>query len=332
VSEIFANCSLLWYIDFVIIHLLYFMGLFDNIIGTANDGEAATDMDTIIENMAHPKADPVTADEPHEQGGSDSGNRSGDANWAGGGNTGGVWDEDKNGKKTKKDKKNTDDQESNTEKTEKTEDAIDITGIDIGGDMSMIDLTITDAVVMSNPTIAIDEPIVGSMTELVDEPAGEPILSESPSDGASPLSLLDITHDTNPDNMTTEPVTSLLDITEPTPAIGILDMGISTAPDVPTIEKVATPDLSPIEMTPSAIHASPLWGSLGDKIGGFADELRGLKAADEILLQEKQDAKKRLEDAKKAIEDAEIAIDIEIQRIRDDEAAIDDTLASLRRK
>ena len=31
------------------------MGLFDNIIGTANDGEAATDMDTIIENMANPK-------------------------------------------------------------------------------------------------------------------------------------------------------------------------------------------------------------------------------------------------------------------------------------
>ena len=38
------------------------MGLFDNIIGTANDGEAATDMDTIIENMAHPKADPVISD------------------------------------------------------------------------------------------------------------------------------------------------------------------------------------------------------------------------------------------------------------------------------
>lgn len=31
-----------------------FMGLFDNIIGTANDGEEATDMDTIIENMAKP--------------------------------------------------------------------------------------------------------------------------------------------------------------------------------------------------------------------------------------------------------------------------------------
>ena len=77
---------------------------------------------------------------------------------------------------------------------------------------------------------------------------------------------------------------------------------------------------------------TPVSGSLGDKIGGFADELRGLKAADEILLQEKQDAKKRLEDAKKAIEDAETAIDVEIQRIRDDEAAIDDTLASLKRR
>ncbi len=28
------------------------MGLFDNIIGTANDGEAAVDMDTIIENIS----------------------------------------------------------------------------------------------------------------------------------------------------------------------------------------------------------------------------------------------------------------------------------------
>jgi hypothetical protein len=34
------------------------MGLFDNIIGTANDGEAATDMDTIIENMANAKETP----------------------------------------------------------------------------------------------------------------------------------------------------------------------------------------------------------------------------------------------------------------------------------
>jgi hypothetical protein len=39
------------------------MGLFDNIIGTANDGEAATDMDTIIENMAHPKDIPTAIDE-----------------------------------------------------------------------------------------------------------------------------------------------------------------------------------------------------------------------------------------------------------------------------
>lgn len=28
------------------------MGLFDNIIGTANDGEAATDMDTIIDSIS----------------------------------------------------------------------------------------------------------------------------------------------------------------------------------------------------------------------------------------------------------------------------------------
>lgn len=39
------------------------MGLFDNIIGTANDGEAATDMDTIIENMARPKDISSTIDE-----------------------------------------------------------------------------------------------------------------------------------------------------------------------------------------------------------------------------------------------------------------------------
>ena len=134
--------------------------------------------------------------------------------------------------------------------------------------------------------------------------------------------------------MPIEPVTSLLDITEPTPAISILDIGgtsdMAPIPDLIVPVVITAPVSDPIEI--SSTIPTPVSGSLGDKIGGFADELRGLKAADEILLQEKQDAKKRLEDAKKAIEDAEIAIDVEIQRIRDDEAAIDDTLASLKRR
>lgn len=134
--------------------------------------------------------------------------------------------------------------------------------------------------------------------------------------------------DIHPDTMPTEPVTSLLDITGPAPTISILDMGGTTD------TAIVPESIVPVAIAPTATisERSTMSGSLGDKIGGFADELRGLKAADEILLQEKQDAKKRLEDAKKAIEDAEIAIDTEIQRIRADEVAIDDTLASLKRR
>ena len=57
------------------------MGLFDNIIGTANDGEAATDMDTIIENMANPKqqeTDEVTTSNVANTTGGGSGSNNGD--------------------------------------------------------------------------------------------------------------------------------------------------------------------------------------------------------------------------------------------------------------
>ena len=52
-------------------------------------------------------------------------------------------------------------------------------------------------------------------------------------------------------------------------------MGMETTPETPVADAIATPDISPIEMNiapPTII--SPISGSLGDKIGGFADELR----------------------------------------------------------
>jgi hypothetical protein len=197
--------------------------------------------------------------------------------------------------------------------------------------MSVIDITNIEEV---TPEATIDIP----------PPETEEIAPESekkPEEIAPENIPLVIPADTNTPPMSSEPVTSLLDITEATSGIDILNMsGTADAIMTPPIEEAAPeeaatpadPISATIDLSPIVATIAPISGSLGDKIGGFADELRGLKAADEILLQEKQDAKKRLEDAKKAIEDAEKALDTEIQRIRDDEAAIDDTLASLKKR
>jgi hypothetical protein len=313
------------------------MGLFDNIIGTANDGEAATDMDTIIENMAHPKDIPATIDESSSEW---------SGSWTGTG-SGGSGDDTKDDKKKKKEKKHTDDEE----KKEDTAVEIDTTTmnkeaeveteieaeaeieseIDIGWDMSAIDLTVTDEIVVSGKEAegsieilseqVVETPVL-DIWVTIDPP---PVTPAGVQESNVPVPPVDTN---NPDTMPTEPVTSLLDITEPTPPqVSILDIGA----DVIVPDQVISP-ITPAVDVPTPAMRTPMSGSLGEKIGGFADELRWLKAADEILLQEKQDAKKRLEDAKKAIEDAEIAIDTEIQRIRDDEAAIDDTLASLKKR
>lgn len=316
------------------------MGLFDNIIGTANDGEAATDMDTIIENMAHPKDIPTTLDESSSEW---------NGSWTGSG-SGGSGDDTKDDKKKKKEKKHTDDEEkkedivaeidTTTMNTDaevvakiEAEDESEIeveSEIDIGWDMSAIDLTVTDEIVVSGKETEdsieiLSEQVVETPaidTWVTTEPPITPAVVQESNASVPPVDT------NNHDTMPTEPVTSLLDITESTqPQVSILDIGAdiiapqSISPITPVVDVPTTPAMR-----------TPMSGSLGEKIGGFADELRWLKAADEILLQEKQDAKKRLEDAKKAIEDAEIAIDTEIQRIRDDEAAIDDTLASLKKR
>ena len=193
--------------------------------------------------------------------------------------------------------------------------------------MSVIDITDIEEIVEIIPLVDATQEVITI------EPVTETVKPLETPESTSVTPADPVLSDINPDTMPTEPVISLLDITQPTPAISILDMGdtkeIATVPNL-IVSAVAPPVINTPE--PLAILPTPIPVSLGDKIGGFADELRGLKAADEILLQEKQDAKRRLEDAKKAIEDAEIAIDVEIQRIRDDEAAIDDTLASLKRR
>ena len=310
------------------------MGLFDNIIGTANDGEAAVDMDTIIENISKWKLDDIKGtDEASESSGlSGTGETGNPIGWSRG------TSDDKKDDKKKKEKKWDKEIEQETEEkieivdikeddTKEEWEILDITEIDIGWDMSVIDITDIEEIVEIIPLVDATQEvkIIEPVTETVKPLETQESTSVTPADP--------VLSDINPDTMPTEPVISLLDITEPTPTISILDMGdtkeITTVPNL-IVSAVAPPVINTPE--PLAILPTPLPVSLGDKIGGFADELRGLKAADEILLQEKQDAKRRLEDAKKAIEDAEIAIDVEIQRIRDDEAAIDDTLASLKRR
>lgn len=73
----------------------------------------------------------------------------------------------------------------------------------------------------------------------------------------------------NHDTMPTEPVTSLLDITESTqPQVSILDIGADI---------IAPQSISPITPAvdvPTPAMRTPMSGSLGEKIGGFADELR----------------------------------------------------------
>jgi hypothetical protein len=73
----------------------------------------------------------------------------------------------------------------------------------------------------------------------------------------------------NPETMPTESVTSLLDITESTtPQVSILDIGADT---------IAPQPISPITPAvdvPTPAMRTPMSGSLGEKIGGFADELR----------------------------------------------------------
>lgn len=349
-----------------------FMGLFDNIIGTANDGEEATDMDTIIENMAKPM--PQEDDTVEEStasnmwGGESSGASGGQSGTGDDGNPGDDSDDDTMDTPKKKGKKkshigNGGNANHQTD-TSNNEDigSIDITGIDIGWDMNFIDITgVEDITVASSPvdttpsTVFLEPSITTTATQSL--PASEipAALPQIPIDPVGSYMSSDI--------MPTEPTSSLFDIT--TPTISILDMSSTVdthtdtvaladpimiaeapviAPDptvvLPIVEPIPPTIISPLMTSPTpdtppvvpAPVTTPTSGSLIAKIGWFADELRWLKAADELLLQEKQDAKKRLEDAKKAIEDAEVAIDVEIQRIRDDEAAIDDTLASLNKR
>lgn len=73
----------------------------------------------------------------------------------------------------------------------------------------------------------------------------------------------------NLDTMPTEPVTSLLDITQSTPQVSILDIGADIVAPEPIISPIAT-----AVDVPTPAMRSPMSGSLGEKIGGFADELR----------------------------------------------------------
>jgi hypothetical protein len=147
--------------------------------------------------------------------------------------------------------------------------------------MSMIDLTITDEIVVSG----IEESVVDDTTipgvqldtpreQVVETPKMDiavtmdvasttpPLIPE-----ISPIIQIDTN---NPNTMPTEPVTSLLDITEPTPPqVSILDIGA----DVIAPDQVISPIAIAVDV-PTPAMRTPMSGSLGEKIGGFADELR----------------------------------------------------------
>jgi hypothetical protein len=86
-----------------------------------------------------------------------------------------------------------------------------------------------------------------------------PLISE-----ITPITQIDI-HNT--DTMPIEPVTSLLDITEPTPQISILDIGAETiVPDpiiTPIIVSTVVEPLVPVQTQPSSqTTQAPISGSL----------------------------------------------------------------------
>ncbi len=293
------------------------MGLFDNIIGTANDGEEATDMDTIIEKIESGEIDAISDTPVDIKTASDS------SGWSTG-------DDSSSGTGDPKDDTSTD---AGIETT-KTDEVVNIDSIDIGGDMTML---ITDDMANGTETPdigeAIEEKVAITSETVVEEPiivAEEVIPEESivPVDDTSITSnLLNMTDTPTPDILAWG---SLLDMTDTTS-----DEAVVSLVEEPVIQEQIVEPTAMIDEVLISTDTS-LSDSLEAAKSGFADELNSLRQKDEDLIAHNQAEIKKLEDAKLAMQSAERAIESDIAKLaqanedlKADEAQIDHTLSTL---